>query len=131
MLFAVFGLVAGMGMGEFGLRLALGAGVFVAGFVLHALGYLGGGDAKLLAANAPWMGWPGLMDFLLLVALFGGLLALIFAIVRHGALVFPQWLMDRSWFSRLLERGRGVPYGVAICAGGLLMIGSQFEVMGK
>ena len=43
-------------------------------FALFAFGWMGGGDAKLAAATALWLGFPSLMDYLLMAALAGGVL---------------------------------------------------------
>lgn len=53
---------------EIGLRLGALAGVLVAGFVLSVAGALGAGDAKYLAAMAPYVAWPDAGLFLFLLA---------------------------------------------------------------
>ena len=40
-------------------------------------GWIGGGDAKLAAATAAWLGWTAILDYGLAAALFGGILTLI------------------------------------------------------
>ena len=77
--------------------IACGAAVLAVGFCLHALGWLGGGDGKLLAALAMWLGPADLGLALLATGLFGLLLAL------------PALL----WRSTLF-RDRGIPYACAI-----------------
>ena len=49
-------LLVHMPMGAIGLSFAVGAGALVVGFAMFALGWCGGGDAKLLAASAIWLG---------------------------------------------------------------------------
>ena len=72
------------------------------------LGILGGGDVKLLAAAALWLGAAALMPFLMATALAGGLLAV----------AFLAWALVRR------DRGRvALPYGIAIAAGGVAMTG--------
>ena len=61
--------------------LACGAGGLAAGYGFHALGWLGGGDGKLLATLALWLGPKDLGLWLLGTALLGLLLALV-AIAR-------------------------------------------------
>ena len=39
--------------------------------------FIGGGDAKLAAATAAWLGWTAILDYGLAAALFGGVLTLI------------------------------------------------------
>lgn len=91
--------------------LAFGAGLF-------ALGWLGGGDAKLLAATALWLGWPGSLTLLLWTAVGGGVVAIGFLAVRKAA-VFAPGLRGPAWMTRLLTPGGDVPYGLAIAAGAL------------
>ena len=57
--------------------LAGAAIAFAPAVPLVALGGLGGGDAKLLAAASLWVGPDQLLPFVALVAVFGGVLALI------------------------------------------------------
>ena len=77
--------------------IACGAAVLIVGFVLHALGWLGGGDGKLLAAMAMWLGPADLGLALLATGLFGIVLAL------------PALLRLSTLF-----RDRGIPYACAI-----------------
>ena len=98
--------------------LTSGLVVLVAGLVLFRLQFLGGGDVKLLAAAAPWIGWLGLPSFLIWTALWGGLLAVVILIGRGWAKRTSIW--GPQWWQRLLAVGGGVPYGIAICAGGLM-----------
>src|ERR1041385_9030348 len=44
----------------------------VASFVLFALGYIGGGDAKLFAAVAAWFGLYDLVPYVLAASVIGG-----------------------------------------------------------
>ncbi|HEX7944898.1 MAG TPA: prepilin peptidase, partial [Phenylobacterium sp.] len=73
-LFPAAAFAAGVPLATVGLDVAIGAGVLVAGMVMFALRWLGGGDAKLFAASALWLGWPALATFGLTAALTGGLL---------------------------------------------------------
>jgi prepilin peptidase CpaA len=85
--------------------LAVASAVFAAGAVLFHLRALGGGDVKLIAAASLFVGAAAVPTLLLLTALAGGALALVclvgFAAVGLGAL------------------RPGLPYGVAIAAGGI------------
>lgn len=95
-----------------------GAGLFflVLGILLFALGWMGGGDAKLIAAVALWLGpTPELAQFLLLSAVAGGVLTLAVLLARRClAPVTGQASLDR-----LLSPQNGVPYGVALAFAGL------------
>ena len=76
-LFAAY-VVAGLGLGAGGAvlieGLLLGCAALAAGFALFALRIIGGGDAKLLAASAPWIGLSALGSFMVNVALAGAAL---------------------------------------------------------
>jgi prepilin peptidase CpaA len=82
---------------------------------------MGGGDAKLLAAAALWMGWPAVLPFLAGAAIAGGGLAMALLALRSAALR-PLVLGGPRWVVRLADPGEGAPYGVAIAAGALLAL---------
>ena len=93
--------------------------VLAIGTLMFARGWLGGGDVKLLAAVTAWT--AGLMSLRLVAAIFlcGGALAILILVARAFA---PE-----SWGKkvRILRRREGIPYGVAITAGTLLLIALQ------
>lgn len=123
-LVAVFPLAAlavGLPLPTMGLHLGVGVAVLVAGMVMFALRWVGGGDVKLLAAAALWVGWPGVTTFLLTAALAGGALATVLILMR-SALFRPLALLGPPWVARLAEPGEPVPYGVAIAAGALVVL---------
>ena len=66
--------------------LACGLGGLAAGYAFHALGWLGGGDGKLLGVLALWMGPKDLGLWLLATALLGLLLVLLALGRRTGDL---------------------------------------------
>lgn len=97
--------------------LAAGA-VLVVGFGLFSTGYIGGGDAKLLAAAALWIGWAQLPLFLVYTALAGGVLA----VIMQGWHMFrvEGEVHEIGWAKRLFSRKIDLPYGIAIAAGAVL-----------
>lgn len=117
-------------------------GFAVAAFLVLALlcmaGKLGGGDVKLLAASVLLVGASSFVDFLLLTALAGGVLSVIYiaAFLTMKLLPTPSATASipssKTWRSRLgllwrIERRRilrrsPIPYGVAISAGSLLAL---------
>lgn len=99
-----------------GLHVTAGLLVLAAGFVLFALGGFGGGDAKLLAAGALWIGLDGLVPYLVGVTLFGGLLAL--AVLLYRRVPFDAFPLP-GWAYRLHLPKSGIPYGIAIAASAL------------
>jgi prepilin peptidase CpaA len=96
----------------------VGLAALVLGVGLFALGWIGGGDAKLLAASALWMGWPAVLPFLIWTSVAGGLLSVALLASRKVAGYYP--LGGPAWFGRLMQPGGPAPYGLAIAAGGLI-----------
>lgn len=115
LLFFPAAFAAGMSLGSIGLALLIGLAALAGGIVLFAMGWVGGGDAKLLAACTLWFGLAA-PNFLLFTALSGGALALILLSARK----FSFAVHGPAWLERLLKPGGDVPYGLAICAGALL-----------
>ena len=116
------GLAAAFGdvtLSALGLNLAVGAAALAAGVAMFALGWIGGGDAKLFAAAGLWLGWPAVGVYLAVTGLAGGALALILLQLRSPA--FRGVVQSGpQWFARLAEPGANVPYGVAIAVGALV-----------
>lgn len=81
--------------------LAVGVGMLAVGFGLHAARVWGGGDAKLLAAVAAWVGLDALARLLLVTTVTGGLIALVALALRRR------------------DPDVSLPYGVAIAVGGI------------
>jgi prepilin peptidase CpaA len=109
---------SGLPVATIALHVAAGALMLVAGIGMFAAGWVGGGDAKLLAAGALWLGLPQLLPFLLLTGFIGGALMLVIVVFRGypaGALPIPAWAL------RLHRHETGLPYGIAI-GGAAIMI---------
>jgi prepilin peptidase CpaA len=113
-------LLLGLTPEQWGVHLGLGFAGLVAGMVLFALRVMGGGDAKLIAATTLWLGVDGTLAFLIYTALAGGVLTLTLMWARRNLTQFAPSLPGP--LSRHLEAKGDIPYGVAICAGGLLAI---------
>lgn len=119
-LVVAFGVAAAMtGIGWAGLANHIGAGLLMlcVGIGMFALGWLGGGDAKLLAATALWIGFDYLVPYLLVAGIAGGLLAI--AILLYRSIMPPLWLARQAWALRLHASRGGIPYGIALAAAGL------------
>lgn len=101
-----------------GIDFAIGFAALVAAMGMFAAGWIGGGDAKLFAVAALWLGWPGLATFLIVTALAGGGLAVLLVNAR-SAWLRPYFSGAPPWLTRLTTPGAAAPYGVAIAAGAL------------
>ena len=88
-------------------------------FVFFARGWIGGGDAKLAAATALWLGFDHLMEYLLYASIFGGILTL--AMIRFRLMPLPDAIARQDWVKRLHKLDGGVPYGIALAAAALLI----------
>lgn len=93
--------------------------VLAAGFVLFSLRLLGGGDVKMLAVAALWVGWDLMLEFMIWVGIFGGVLSLALLVLRMQPL--QALYVHLGGAPRLLRPKADVPYGVAIAAGGLMV----------
>ena len=82
--------------------------------------YIGGGDAKLFAGIALWLGFADLMPYALLASVFGGFLTLALLMVRQWPL--PAMLARQPWILNLHDAKSGVPYGVALAAGAFILL---------
>lgn len=111
-------LALGRPFGEMGVDAAVCFVALLAGMGMFAAGWIGGGDAKLLAAASLWLGVPAMPIFLIVTALAGGGLAMLLMNVR-SPWVQPYLSGAPSWLSRLATPGADVPYGVAIATGAL------------
>ncbi len=118
--FAGFAIASGMTMGVVGWHLgAAGIGLAI-GFTLFALGLVGGGDAKLFACMALWLGVRDFASYALIASVFGGALTL--AMLAFRQLPVPALLARQSWVMRLHDRQSGIPYGVALSAGAFVIM---------
>jgi prepilin peptidase CpaA len=117
-LFIPAALAVGASPMQIGLALALGVGMLAAGVVMFMLRWLGGGDAKLMAAASVWIGLPGLAPFVLYTGLAGGALALMLLAAR-SVWLRPFVAAGPGWVGRLATPGAATPYGVAIALGAL------------
>lgn len=108
-------------------HLMLAGIVFVAGFVSFVLGWIGGGDVKLLTALTLWAGPSYGPDLLIMTTLGGGLMAFALLLLRNSAQA--RMLMPTAApFRRIRSFAeRGVcPYGLAMGAAALVSLQPMF-----
>ena len=106
--------VVGIGLEDLARHVAAAAIVLAVCFALFAFGWFGGGDAKLAAAIALWLGLDHTLPFVMQTAIWGGLLTL--ALLAFRQYTLPVFAVGRQWIERLHDRKVGVPYGVALAA---------------
>ena len=99
------------------LNISCACAILAIAFVMFNLGWVGGGDAKLAAATALWLGWSSILDYGVTAAIYGGILTLIILSARMAPL--PAALGRLAWVARLHNGRAGVPYGIALAAAGL------------
>jgi prepilin peptidase CpaA len=95
--------------------IAIQIGMAIAAFAvlagLFAFRMMGGGDVKLLTALALWIAPSDYLALLLIMALVGGVLTLVIG----------------AWNVMLRQPGKlSVPYGIAIAAAGLWILGADY-----
>ena len=93
----------------FAILLTLGTPMFVAG-------WLGGGDVKLIAVCGAWFGLRGGAMMLVSVLLAGGILALLVLALK------ALGVGEKHRRSLRDSKASGIPYGVAIACGTLLVL---------
>jgi len=122
--FAVFAAAFGLGWHEMALHAGAGLLVLVVTFTLFALGHIGGGDAKLAAGTALWIGFDNLLDYLTLAAVTGGFLTLAILALRSQPLpVFVGPSLSRMPFLlHLHDKRTGVPYGIALAFAAVMVL---------
>src|SRR5258708_39022989 len=117
--FLILALLSGMALYDILSHVGAGATVLVAAFACFAMGWVGGGDAKVAAAAALWFGFGHLMNYLLYASVLGGGLTLLLLQFRQWPLPYPfTW---QAWLLRLHAQQSGIPYGIAPAIGALFI----------
>lgn len=122
--FAVLAVWSGMPLALIGNHVSAGLLALAVGIGFFARGWIGGGDAKLCAATALWIGWDLLFEYVLVSTLLGGLLTLAILSFRNTPISTTVLRMD--WLARLHYRDTGIPYGVALASAGLIVYTKSF-----
>ena len=121
--FVVMAPAAGLAWHSVLLHLAAGGLILLATFTMFALGWIGGGDAKLAAASALWLGFGTLADYLLIAGIAGGALTL--ALLAMRQLPLPGFALRWPWLIHLHDHRTGVPYGIALAFAALAVYPSS------
>lgn len=117
--FLITALLVGLDASAIGWHLAAGASALLVTFALFAGGVFGGGDAKMVAATAVWLGFEPLLEYALLAAVMGGALTLLLLQLR--CYPWPSMVLNYSFIARLTNEKEGVPYGVALGAAAMVL----------
>lgn len=107
----LFWWTSGLGLVDVALQLGVALAAFAVLAGLFALRAMGGGDVKLLTALALWIAPTPFLKLIIIMALLGGVLTI----------VFGAWHLTRRRRDKL-----AIPYGVAISAAGLWVIGADY-----
>lgn len=98
-------------------------------FALFQLGAIGGGDAKILPATALLIGYRELLDFLFLMSLCGGVLALAALAAERLDLCSRRFRREaylpstgQSDPAPVAPKRSTVPYGVAVAIAGVITL---------
>src|ERR1051325_5688182 len=110
--FFVLAVWSGMPPTDIGMHVLAALSVLVVTFV-----FFGGGDAKLAAATALWLGFDQLLNYLTIASILGGVLTLL--IMRFRLMPLPALLANQEWAKRLHRMDAGVPYGIALAIAAL------------
>lgn len=117
--FIILAPIAGLDWDVIAGHAAAGTLVFLVSLGMFAMGWIGGGDAKLVSATALWLGFEQLLPYILFSAVAGGALTLLILFAR--TIPLPTILCRYEWISRLHNPNRGIPYGLALSAAALIV----------
>jgi prepilin peptidase CpaA len=115
--FLALALLSGMGLYDIMMHVGAGAAVLAVAVVCFAMGWVGGGDAKVAAGAALWFGFGHLLSYLTYASLFGGVLTLLLLQFRQWPL--PYSFAGQAWLLKLHAKESGIPYGIALAIGAL------------
>jgi prepilin peptidase CpaA len=116
--YLVVAIALGVPLDAIAINLSCAAAVLATTFAMFSFGWIGGGDAKLAAATALWLGWGMMFEYFARAAIYGGALTLLILAARQ--FVLPVFLARQAWIARLHDAKNGVPYGAALAAAGLM-----------
>lgn len=122
--FAVAAPFTGLEWQSIGVHFLTAFCVLMVTFSLFAFGTMGGGDAKLIASTSLWFGFGiPLMEYLLYAGLIGGVLTIVIVFYRNSAVATMSGHI--SFLRNFADDKKGIPYGIALGAGGLLAFPSS------
>lgn len=125
--------------------LAVAGGVLAVSFTLYVGKIIGAGDVKYITVISLWAGSSDIMAFLFYMAIFGGVLALIYLFFRDYLTFFSDKLwqsfqkleasfpfFEKVWMGsekgaekgkRQIIEAKKIPYGIAVASAAIIIIG--------
>lgn len=122
--FFALSVVVGLPLEDVVRHVGAGFSMLVLVFLMFWAGWIGGGDAKLFAATALWLGWEHLFNYAVLLSIFGGILTILLLVARSRPL--PRMLREEDWAIRLHKPRGDIPYGIALALAGLVVYPQTF-----
>ncbi len=116
-------ILSDMSWGTIGLSVLIGIMMLMVGMVMFAFKWVGGGDAKMLAAASLWVAIDksgtmfGVLSYVVAAGIIGGVFALMLLSFRRMPL--PATFAGLPWVIRLHTASEGIPYGVALAGAGI------------
>ncbi len=117
--FVILAPLAGMGWQDMAMHFGVAAIVLVVGYLFFLAGWMGAGDAKLLASSALWFGAASSVPYIMYASLLGGVLTLVIWLGRKARL--PVEVFNKQWLTRLFDNKEGIPYGAALGPAALIV----------
>jgi prepilin peptidase CpaA len=111
--------LSGFSIAELSQSAAVAGGVLAVTFTFFALGWIGGGDAKLAAVTALWFAPYEALQYFAYASVLGGILTLVIVQLRTG--VIPMFFYRVPWIAQLHDSRTGVPYGAAMAPAALIV----------
>jgi prepilin peptidase CpaA len=117
--FFLLAFAIGMNLVDVAAHVGAGFLILALAFGCFARGWIGGGDAKLAASTALWLGFDQIPSYLLCASVLGGVLTIL--ILKMRVVPLPNVLAEQEWVARLHRIDAGVPYGIALAAAALII----------
>ncbi len=118
-LYPLWVFAGGLSLDQVLIPIAMAVGMLIAGFIAFDRGWIGGGDAKMLAAITLWAGVELMVPMLLVTTLAGGVMAtgaILSEAMRRRAVLARGGEVNGPFLSSVVKSK--IPYGVAIAIGG-------------
>jgi prepilin peptidase CpaA len=109
-----------MELSTVGMHMLTGFLVLFVSFSLFATGWIGGGDAKLVAAIGLWVGSGQIWEYIAISFILGGALTVALLSMRQHPL--PAFAARQEWLLHLHDNKTGVPYGIALGTTSLIIL---------